>query len=357
MPIKSRWEIPIPTTSLPTFLFTSSNAPLSTYPIFIDAKHPETRFLSLHTFREWSKRLAAGLQAAGLRSGDRVILFSGNTIFYPVVVMGVIMAGGVFSSANPAYTPRELAYQLQNADASFLLFAKANMENATKAAELAGLSKERIFVFEDPPIDENLSFQGDEKRNLPQSWKHLLAPPEIGRAFTWDALNTFEDANRTVILIYSSGTTGLPKGVELTHYNMIANVCQLFHVHNLDARFAPSSHPKTLGFLPMYHALGLIYYGFVAPKRELQVYLMERYELYESMNNVQRFRITELVMVPPMLVGMAKAPRSRSLQYDFSSVNKILCGAAPAGIEVSKLFEELLPNGLIKVRQAWGMSE
>lgn len=359
MPTKSRWEIPIPRHSLPSFLFTSPTAVLSKKPIFIDTKQPNTQFFSLHTLREWSKRLAAGLMAAGLRSGDRVVLFSGNTIFYPVVAMGVIMAGGVFSSANPTYTPRELAFQLQDADASFLLSARPNMEKAMKAVELAGLNKERVFLFEDVSLDgatveQHISVDSDVDFH---HWRCLLASPEIGKVFEWETSETVEVADRTIILIYSSGTTGLPKGVELTHYNIIANMCQLSYVHNLDDRFATSSHPKVLGFLPMYHALGLVYYGFVAPKRGLQVYLMDRYELYEAMNNIQRFRITELIMVPPIIIGMAKALSWKSLQYDLSSVNRVLCGAAPSGVEVARLFERMLPDRSVKVRQAWGMSE
>ena len=83
---------------------------------------------------------------------------------------------------------------------------------------------------------------------------------------------------------------------------------------------------------------------------------MERFSLADMLDHIQRFKITELVLVPPMLVAMAKHPSARDGTCDISSVRKVLAGAAPIGIEVTQQFEELW-NGELKVRQAWGMSE
>lgn len=97
MPIKSRWSCSIPEVHLATYLFDSPIAPLSTSPLIIEAKAPETHFLTQTTFRLWCQRYAVGLRANGLQKGDRVLLFSGNTCFFPVVIVGTIMAGGIFT--------------------------------------------------------------------------------------------------------------------------------------------------------------------------------------------------------------------------------------------------------------------
>lgn len=89
MTIHSRWNADIPECSLQKWLFGSYTGPLSDKPIFIDPERPDTHYLSLHDYRLWAKRLALGLQKAGLKPGDRVLLFSGNNLFFPVVFMGV----------------------------------------------------------------------------------------------------------------------------------------------------------------------------------------------------------------------------------------------------------------------------
>lgn len=360
MPSTSRWNIPIPVTSIPSYLFTSPTAELSPEPLLIDTKRPHDKFLSLHTLREWSKRLAAGLVKNGLQPGDRVVLISGNSIFYPVIAIGVIMAGGVFSSANPGFTQRELTYHLKNSEASFLFSGRAQLSVALEGAKQAGLAKDRVFLFGDLSPDPALpdpAIESQEEQALHQHWKNILATPAAGNEFKWEAVTGKDQAQRTVILIYSSGTTGLPKGVELSHYNIVANMCQLTYLYSLDPRSAPSGKPRTLGFLPMYHALGLVYYCFVAPKRSLQVYLMDRYNRQQTLDNFERFQINEQVMVPPIMVDIAKNSDPEDARRKMRSLQKAGVGAAPLGTEAMELFERLLPDPSMRVRQGWGMSE
>ena len=113
---------------------------------------------------------------------------------------------------------------------------------------------------------------------------------------------------------------------------------------------------RTVCAVPLYHGLGLVYYTFVAPKAGIHTYMMERWDLQDMLNHIQRFSITELILVPPMLVAMAKHPSVRFGHCDLSSVRKVVAGAAPIGREVTEQFEELW-WGKLKVRQAWGMSE
>jgi acyl-coenzyme A synthetase/AMP-(fatty) acid ligase len=97
MPLKSRWTTNLPDVVLPTYLFGSPTQSLANEPLLIEAKSPETQYLTQSSLRLWCQRFAAGLRANGLQKGDRVLLFSGNTLFFPVVILGTIMAGGVFT--------------------------------------------------------------------------------------------------------------------------------------------------------------------------------------------------------------------------------------------------------------------
>jgi 4-coumarate--CoA ligase len=222
MPVHSRWKIPIPNISLQTHLFQSPTAPIPDRIAFYDADRPETHFLTQEAFRLYSLRFAAGLRKAGLETGDRVLLFSGNNLFFPVVFMGILMAGGIFTGANPGFVARELAYQLQNADAKFLICADASLELGIEAAESIGMSRESIFVYD----DELLKGKANSRLGV-RNWAELIEPEDVGKKFKWVEP---ENAKDTICALnYSSGTTGVPKGVMITHYAYIANCLQVAH--------------------------------------------------------------------------------------------------------------------------------
>jgi len=279
------------------------------------------------------------------------MLFSGNGIFNPIVVMGAIMAGAIYNSANPAYTPRELAHQLKDADPRFVLAAENCLDRAFEASDVVGIDKSRIFLFSDLPIDCTGRIQVPVARQ--QHWSTLLADPKVGRNFAWKELKSPDLSSRTAVLIYSSGTTGLPKGVELSHRSIIANMLQLKKCQLSDTNVTAR---RSLCVVPLYHALGLLYYCFTAPKWGMETFLMERYSLSDMLDHIQSFKVTELLLVPPILVAMAKHPSVRDGTCDISSVRKVVAGAAPIGMEVTQQFEELFKRK-VKVRQAWGMSE
>ena len=337
-------------------MFDSPNATInSTNKIIIDAKRPDTHYFTLHSYREWAKRFATGLVAAGLQKGDRVMLFAGNNIFNPMVIMGTIMAGGIYNSANPAYTPRELSHPLKDSDPRFILAADNCVDRALEAVDLVGMDRKHVFLFTELPMEREEIWTTLPTGWTKQHWSTLVASPEIGRHFVWEELESLELAKETAILIYSSGTTGLPKGVELSHRNIVANALQVKQIQLSDPEIAPNDR-RSLCTVPLFHVLGLGYFVFTAPKWGIQTYLMERYNLPDLLDHIQRFKITNLILVPPILVAMAKHPSLRDGTYDISSVRSVGVGGAPTGMEVTQQFEELF-DGKLKVRQAWGMSE
>lgn len=139
--------------------------------------------------------------------------------------MGIVMAGGVFTGANPGFVERELAFQLKDSGAEFLFCSDAggSLELGIKAAESVGMAKERVFIFDDG------MFEGESDGRLGvKDWTTLLVSEDEGAAFKW--VNVEDPKDETICLNYSSGTTGVPKGVMVTHYNYVSNCIQYQHM-------------------------------------------------------------------------------------------------------------------------------
>ncbi|KAK1771110.1 hypothetical protein QBC33DRAFT_231983 [Phialemonium atrogriseum] len=361
MTIESRWKTPVPRSSLQQWVFGSCRDPLPDKKAFIDPERPDTHFLTFADYRLVAKRVALGLQAEGLKPGDRVLLFSGNNIFFPSFFMGVLMAGGVFTGANPTFVARELAYQLRDSGASFLVVAEAALQTALEAAAEVGLPRDKIFVFgADTPRTEAAHANQPKPGRAGRSggvrhWTELLAG-NPGRAEAWDWVEPADAENTTCCLNYSSGTTGVPKGVEISHFSYVANGVGVVYVNDLNPDVeATRARASGLCFLPMYHAYAQTYFIANMPRVGNPVYVMPSFDFVKMLTYIQRYRITMLTCVPPIVVALAKHPLVS--KFDLSSVEAIGCGAAPLGHEVGEEVEKLWPSGEVLVRQGWGMTE
>ena len=266
--------------------------------------------------------------------------------------MGIIMAGGIFSGANPTFVSRELAYQLQDSGATYLLCADSSLDTGIEAAKMAGMGQDRVFVFNGAIYDG--SGQGQKGCRY---WGDLVASEEEGSKFAWEELSTPEASNRTLALNYSSGTTGKPKGVEITHKNYVANTLQynaMFYL-NPDHK-QKAARARWLCFLPMYHAMAQNIFIACALSRGVPVYFMPKFDFIKVLEYTEKFRITDLILVPPVVIALAKHPAVRSGKYDLSSVEAIGSGAAPLGREVCQEVEALWEPGRINIKQGWGMT-
>lgn len=363
MPLESRWKTPIPRCSLQQWVFGSSREPLPDNKLFIDPERPDTHFLSKADYRLLGKRVALGLQAEGIRPGDRVLVFSGNNLYFPSFFMGVLMAGAIFTGANPTYVARELAYQLKDSGASILLVAEAALETALEAAKETGLPKSKIFIFGgDSPgaeVTHSPAPQPGRSGRRPDGvrhWTELLAGSSLDKARTWDWTEPSDPAATTCCLNYSSGTTGVPKGVEISHSAYVANGVGVTFVSELDPEHEVKlARTSSLGFLPLYHAFGQTYFIANNPRRNIPVYIMPSFDFVKMLTYVQKYRINSLTVVPPIVVALAKHPIVK--KFDLSSLESIGCGAAPLGTEIMEEVEKLFPPNTLIVRQGWGMTE
>lgn len=362
MPIESRWSIDVPRCSLQKWVFGSSSDPVPDKKAFLDPERPDTHFLSTDDYRLVAKRLALGFQAEGLPRGGRVLLFSGNNLFFPSLFMGVLMAGGIFTGANPTYVARELAYQLRDSGASFLVVEEAVLETGLEAAREAGLPLSKVFVF-DAEVTRTEATQASQPKpgktgrrsDGARHWTELLAG-DPRKAQAWDWVEPADPENTTCCLNYSSGTTGVPKGVEISHTSYVSNGTGVVYVNDLSPdRDTARERARGLCFLPMYHAYAQTYFIANLPRMGTPVYVMPRFDFIKMLTYVQKYRITVLTCVPPIVVALAKHPIVA--KFDLSSLETVGSGAAPLGQDIAASAEKLFSANDVIIRQGWGMTE
>ncbi|KAF2646696.1 4-coumarate-CoA ligase 2 [Massarina eburnea CBS 473.64] len=343
MPSQSPFQIDIPQTDLLSYLFPPSQT-TSDKPIWIDADDIENS-LSPRQLLQWVKRLGSGLQNLGLKKQDVVMMYSNNHIFVPVAYLGISGSGCIYSGCSPSYGVDETAYQMENTQCKVILVEPPLLPSLLLAASKTNFPRGRIFLFSDKetgPIDGI------------RDWRALLASTSTANAWKWDILDAERSRTTVAALNYSSGTTGLPKGVMISHQNVIANTEQSIFMRNLEQPYKPSSRPEErwLGFLPLYHAYGQLW-SIVAAARTLSpCYYMRSFNYTKFLQNIQNHRITHIQTAPPVLVMLAKRPETKS--YDLSSLQNILCGAAPLSKELQN---EVSAKCDLKVVQTWGMTE
>ncbi|KAK7431737.1 hypothetical protein QQZ08_001674 [Neonectria magnoliae] len=339
MPIKSRFSVPVPNCSIQQWVFGSASGPLSNKKAWIDVDRPDTHFLTYSQGRLLAKRIAVGLIHNGLNPGDRVLIYSGNSIFFPVIAMGVWMAGGVFTGAN-------------HGGACMMMAAESVFDVALEAANQVGLKHDRVFMLDstlpDSPKVEKKPREGS------RHWTELFASQAKGDEFVWTEPE--DSKNVTCGLNYSSGTTGVPKGVEISHYNHVANGIGAIHFNKLDPEYeAKTNRAAALCFLPMCHAFSMGYFINYLPYEGVPVYVMPSFDFLKMLAHIKTFRITKLFAVPPILILISKHPLAR--HADLSSIDMIACGAAPLSKDTQREINSMLRQGASGAKQGWGMTE
>ena len=247
MPFKSIFpNIAIPKTNILSYLFPPEQEP-SDKPVWIDASDT-TKSLSPRQLLQWVKRLAVGLDKLGVAKQTAVLIYTPNHIFVPVAYLGIVGSGRVFSGMNPIYTIHEIVHQIKNTEAKVILAHPSLIRNAIEAGSKAGIPPDRIFQFSD---------QWQQPIYGVKDWRSMAGSVSEADKYSWDTMG--EASTTTVATInYSSGTTGLPKGVCVSHYNLIANVEQTVFMRDQECSYNPAQRPEErwIGFLPLYHAYG-----------------------------------------------------------------------------------------------------
>ena len=338
-------DLDIPKKNILSYLFPKHETP-DEEPIWYDTRDPAAKNLSAAQALIWIKKLAFGLGRFGLVRGDVVMIFTPNQIFVPVAYLGIVGAGYVFSGTNPGYTVPEVVHQLSNTEAKLILVHPTLLHTALEAARQAKVPRGNIFLFSDV---ENEAIDGV------QDWRRGLAgsDEDAGR-YTWPELTPDEATSTIATINYSSGTTGMPKGVCVSHANLIANVAQAVFMRYAHKPYAFANRPQErwIGFLPLYHAYGQLYTILMAVKLRVPVYVMHEFRYEDFLHSIGKFQITSLQVAPPILVMLSKRPETQ--RYDLRSVRDILCGAAPLSRELQN---DCQRHFQVQINQGWGMTE
>lgn len=279
-----------------------------------------------------SRRVAAGLAALGVGKGDIVCLLLPNTCEFALIFLGVAQREAVVTTANPFYTPGELAKQITAAGAKLIV------TQAAWAGKVAGLGARVLTIDADAPPPGS---------GVESAVELLLEADEAGFAPAVES----GDPDSVVCLPYSSGTTGLPKGVMLTHKSLISSVAQQVDGDRPNLHITPSD--VLLCVLPMFHIYSLNSVMLCGLRAGATLVIMHKFDITSLLELVQRYRVTVAPVVPPIVLAISKSPVVA--QYDLSSVTKVLSGAAPLGKELEDALRQRLPQATIG--QGYGMTE
>jgi acyl-CoA synthetase (AMP-forming)/AMP-acid ligase II len=291
-------------------------------PAFVDGHTGRTL-----THRGWAesvRKTAAGLAARGFRKGDVFAIYSPNVPEYPIVFHAVSLLGGTNTTISPLYTVTELTAQLKDSGARYLVTVPSCAEKAQQAARDSGVRE--VFVF------------GETEHATPFSW--LLAAEGVPPAVEIDPR---EDL---VVIPYSSGTTGLPKGVMLTHYNLVANLLQTAGALGL------REDDVLLGVLPFFHIYGMTVIMNLALHVGATVIIMPRFDLEQCLQILEKYHVTVANVVPPIVLAFAKHPLVD--KYDLSCLRTLFSGAAPLKENLAEAARTRLG---CQVLQGYGLTE
>ncbi|KAJ2729289.1 hypothetical protein IW152_005678 [Coemansia sp. BCRC 34962] len=331
----------LPAQDLPSFLFAyaEKHSAFGANPS-LPALTDHATVLSFMDVQRMANRFASGLvNNLGLQRGDVVAVLIPNTVYYPAIVLGALMAGLVCTTANPAYTVGEITHVLNLSEAKAVIATEQSLATVLEAIQGSDFHIMRYRV---------LTIDGREN-----TVHGVLSDMPYGRAY----LTTAEQArNAPAFLLLSSGTTGLPKGVLLSHANVACNILQniIFEAHD---PFIAGTERNVLqqacmSCLPFFHSYGLVVAMFLSIAKGRHQIVMAKFALEEFCMLIKRHRVAVAHIVPPAVNLLAKS--SVVDKYDLSSLEYVTTGGAPLSRETQARFQKR--HGL-RILQAYGLSE
>ncbi len=302
-------------------------------------KHPDVTAVILDEHRmsyaemaSAAKRVASALAAKGIGKGDKVALMIPNTPHFPIIYYGILHTGATVVPVNVLYTQHEIEHYLNDSEAVVFFAYKMFEEEAVKAFHAAETCHHYISVsaptdMEAPPVGEN--------------FMHLVmaAEPEF------DTVQTMPDD--TAVILYTSGTTGAPKGAELTHFNLFFNA-----FYSTREITKPQVGDVCLVTLPLFHSFGQTCLMNSSVLAGSTMSLLPRFETEKAMEIIQRDKVKLIALVPTMYFFMLN--EADSADYDLSSITHAVSGGAALPEEVHRRFQERFG---ITILEGYGLSE
>ncbi|KAJ1852212.1 hypothetical protein LPJ73_002870 [Coemansia sp. RSA 2703] len=302
----------------------------------------ESDLLTYGELRQTSERLASGLvNRLGLKRGEVLLVLLPNTVYYAPIVLGALMVGLVCATANPAYTETEVVHLLKLCTPKAIVSVESNIsliESALRQSKI-DVPPERILNIEKSSNKPSIfSIQCDQ----PFERVHID--------------KTLDMQNTPAFIVLSSGTTGMPKGVVLSHGNIISNLLQniTFEEHDaqLDMALRRAQSQTTMACLPFFHIYGLLLVLLFSIIKGRHQIVMPKYDLELFCRLVEKHKVAVANLVPPIIIQLAKSPVVD--KYNLTSLIYVNSGAAPLARETQNELQKRL--GCI-VTQAYGLSE
>jgi len=273
------------------------------------------------------RRAASGFISLGVDKGDVVALYAPNSPEYIVAFHAISYIGGTVTTVNPLYNTDELLRQIDSSGAEIIVTIPELVANISPPGHSSKIRN--IIVFGE--ADKTISFN------------QLLANEELANP---------TDVNvddHVVALPYSSGTTGLTKGVMITHKNLVANLCQLNHI---DGYTDTDENDIQVAVLPFFHIYGMNIFMCFSLYRGATLITMPRFDLEQFLTIIEKQKVTRTYIAPPIAVALAKHPVVDD--FELESLKIVLSGAAPLGADVTQEVENRLGCDVV---QGYGLTE
>ncbi|WP_285765596.1 long-chain-fatty-acid--CoA ligase [Peribacillus sp. SI8-4] len=317
--------------------------------------HFQGKELSYREVYESALRFAAYLKGIGLQKGERVAVMLPNCPQGVISFFGILMAGGVVVQTNPTYTERELEYQMKDSGAKMIVVMDILFPRVTAIASRTNL--EHIIVTaikEYLPFPKNLIYPFIQKKQygivvkVEHEGNHHLFTEIMKRKIPEEVLEPIDVNEDLALLQYTGGTTGFPKGVMLTHKNLLANtkMCNAWLYKNR------RGEERVLAILPFFHVYGMTTVLVLSVMEGNTMIIMPKFDIEATLKTIQKQKPTMFPGAPTMYIGLLNHPDIA--KYDLSSINACISGSAPLPLEVQEQFESITGGKLV---EGYGLSE
>lgn len=319
------------------------------------AIHFMGRDVSYEELYESSMKFANYLQGLGIKKGDRVSVMLPNCPQAVISFYGVLYAGGVVVMTNPLYTEREIAYQMNDSGAKAIVSLDILFPRISKVVKDTKLENVIITGIKDYlPFPKNMIYPFIQKRQTGLSVKvehrgvnHLFT--EVMKTASKEVEPTEFDFNEDLALLqYTGGTTGSPKGVMLTHKNLISNatMCDSWLYKCKDGE------ETVLGIIPLFHVYGLTTVLILSVMQGNRMVLLPKFDAETALKTINKQKPTLFPGAPTLYIGLMNHPDIG--KYDLSSIDACLSGSAPLPVDVQEKFEEITGGKLV---EGYGLTE
>lgn len=311
--------------------------------------------LTYREVKDSALQFAAYLQKLGVGKGDRVAVFLPNTPQAVISFFGILLAGGIVVPTNPLYTERELEYQMKDSGAVAIITLDILYPRVSKVIQKTDLKHIIVTAIKDAlPFPKNLVYPFIQKKQYGIVVKvkhggntHLLN--EILKAPAGTLKEHSIDFDEDLALLqYTGGTTGFPKGVMLTHKNLVANVIAC----NNWMYKCKRGQERVLGILPFFHVYGMTTVMILSIMQGHTMILLPKFDPETTLKTIQKQKPTLFPGAPTIYIGLLNHPDLK--KYDLSSIDSCISGSAPLPVEVQQKFEEITGGKLV---EGYGLTE